>query len=110
MLKNTFNLLNKMQFKVDFMMKYKFGIMAKHKLNCFSSQSKLEELIKSKLKVKELSVIDNSGGCGQSFVIKITSEDFNNKSLIQQHKLMNEILKEELKEIHSIQYFTKQDK
>lgn len=89
---------------------FKFTNIIKNQIFNFSSVSKIEELIKSKLKVKELLVEDNSGGCGSSFIIKITSEDFNNKSLIQQHKIMNEILKEELKEIHSIRYFTNQYK
>lgn len=72
----------------------------------FSSKSILENLIKSNLKVTKLSIEDVSGGCGQAFKVEVASSDFKNKSLIKQHQLLNEILKEELKDIHSITYKT----
>ncbi len=74
--------------------------------NKFSSKQIVEDLIKKNIKVESLIVEDVSGGCGQSFKINVCSSDFNGLSLIKQHKLLNEILSSELKEIHSVTYKT----
>lgn len=63
----------------------------------------LEEKLKNKIKCEELQVEDISGNCGTSFSIKITSPDFKGKTVIMQHRMVNEALKEELKEIHALQ-------
>jgi stress-induced morphogen len=76
----------------------------------FVTKSQLENKLTSSMKIQTLEVIDTSGGCGSQFVIKIKSPDFNGKNLIAQHRMVNEILKEELKEIHSLQLKTEADK
>lgn len=63
----------------------------------------LEEKIKNKIKCEKLEIEDISGNCGTSFSIRITSPDFKGKSMIMQHRMVNEALKEELKEIHALQ-------
>lgn len=73
---------------------------------CFSSKQIVEDLIKKSIKVDSLVVEDVSGGCGQSFKINVCSNDFKGLSLIKQHKLLNDILSTELKEIHSVTYKT----
>ncbi len=72
----------------------------------FSSKQIVEELIKKSIKVESLVVEDVSGGCGQSFKINVCSSDFKGLSLIKQHKLLNDILSSELKDIHSVTYKT----
>lgn len=67
----------------------------------------IEDKLKQNLKdISKLNIADTSGGCGQAFVIEISSSDFQGKSTIQQHRLINGILKEELKSIHSLQLKT----
>lgn len=73
----------------------------------FSDVSVIEKLIKTNLKeVSKLEIIDISGGCGASFSINVSSSDFKGKSIIQQHRMINDILKPELKEVHAIQIKT----
>jgi stress-induced morphogen len=69
----------------------------------FAEKQIVEYLIKSTLKdVTKLNVVDISGGCGQSFNIEISSKDFKGKTLIQQHRLINDILKKEFNDIHAL--------
>ena len=63
----------------------------------------LEEKLKNKIKCEKLEVEDISGNCGTSFSIKLTSPDFKGKSIIMQHRMVNDALKEEMKEIHALQ-------
>lgn len=44
---------------------------------------------------------DLSDGCGGKFEAVIVSEQFNGKSLLQRHRLVNTALQEELKTIHA---------
>ncbi|CAD2219738.1 conserved eukaryotic protein [Angomonas deanei] len=60
-----------------------------------------DKLLKSEtLKPTSVSVVDASAGCGSFFNIKISSAAFDGKTLIQQHRLVNAELKEEIKGIH----------
>jgi stress-induced morphogen len=74
------------------------------------TKTQLEERLRANMKVGKIEVVDTSGGCGSQFVINLKSADFNGKTLIAQHRMVNEILKEELKEIHSLQLKTEADK
>ncbi len=47
---------------------------------------------------------DTSGGCGASFAIFLVSPLFEGKSLLERQRLVNDTLKEELKEIHALQF------
>ena len=46
-------------------------------------------------------VKDTSGGCGQSFDVLVVSSQFEGKSLLQRHRLVNTCLANELKVIHA---------
>jgi len=54
-----------------------------------------------------LEVQDVSGGCGSMYAVAITSERFKGLSVIKQHRLVNEILGEDIKSWHGIQLRTK---
>lgn len=43
------------------------------------------------------------GGCGTFYAISIASEAFRGLSTVKQHRLVNEILKEEIEGIHGLQ-------
>ena len=75
-------------------------------LKTFASKSELEQKLTQKLKIDQLEVVDTSGNCGSSFMIKIKSPDFKGKSVIAQHRMVNEILKDDLKDIHALQLKT----
>lgn len=66
-----------------------------------------EQAIYSKLRdafsPARLEVQDVSGGCGSFYAIEISSTKFKGLGMVKQQKLVNEVLKDELKEIHGIQ-------
>ncbi|KAL5244845.1 hypothetical protein ACI65C_012255 [Semiaphis heraclei] len=47
------------------------------------------------------SVNDDSDGCGAKFSVVVVSDKFNGKTLLQRHRMVNDVLAEELKEIHA---------
>ncbi|CAG9574693.1 conserved hypothetical protein [Leishmania major strain Friedlin] len=69
-------------------------------------QAKLEssEALKP---VQSVRVVDVSAGCGSFFNIDIVSPVFQGKSLIQQHRLVNSVLEEEISTIHGFTLNTK---
>lgn len=66
--------------------------------------SKLEEKFP---KATAISVSDISGGCGAMYQILIESPDFAGKRAVQQHRMVNEALKEEIAAMHGLQLTTK---
>lgn len=46
-------------------------------------------------------VVDESDGCGGKFNVIIVSSEFEGKSILQRHRLVNTALAEELKTIHA---------
>ena len=44
---------------------------------------------------------DTSGGCGQSFEVVVVSSQFQGKPLLQRHRVVNDCLADELKQIHA---------
>ncbi|XP_012890057.1 PREDICTED: bolA-like protein 3 [Dipodomys ordii] len=45
-------------------------------------------------------------GCGAMYEIKIESEEFKEKRTVQQHQMVNQALKEEIKGMHGLRIFT----
>ncbi|KAK7205398.1 bola protein [Myxozyma melibiosi] len=74
-------------------------------------QNDYEKLIASKLhdafEPSQLSVEDISGGCGSMFAIDIVSKSFKGKPMIKQHRMVNEVLAEDLKQWHGVRLTTK---
>ncbi|KAN0097776.1 BolA protein [Tylopilus felleus] len=75
-----------------------------------ASQSTTENTIVAKLTERfspsELAVQDVSGGCGSFFAIKIASDAFKGLPTVKQHKLVTEVLKQEIQGIHGLQIKT----
>ncbi|KAM5319835.1 bolA-like protein 3 [Glossophaga mutica] len=53
-----------------------------------------------------IKVTDISGGCGAMYEIQIESEEFKEKRTVQQHQMVNQALKEEIKGMHGLRIFT----
>ncbi|XP_059798781.1 bolA-like protein 3 isoform X2 [Balaenoptera ricei] len=47
-----------------------------------------------------------TGGCGAMYEIQIESEEFKEKRTVQQHQMVNQALKEEIKGMHGLRIFT----
>lgn len=87
-------------------LKYKNKFLNQFFNRSFASKIEIEKKIRDKIKIENLEVIDTSGNCGTSFSIKIKSPDFKGKTVIAQHRMVNDILKEDLKDIHALQLKT----
>lgn len=77
----------------------------------FASQTEGELRVTQVLKEKfpratAIEVTDISGGCGAMYEIKIESEEFKEKRTVQQHQMVNQALKEEIKGMHGLRIFT----
>jgi stress-induced morphogen len=58
------------------------------------------------LEASQLNVNDISGGCGSMYAIEITSPKFRGISLLKQHRMVSDVLSEEIKTMHGIQIKT----
>ncbi|KAK3562188.1 hypothetical protein QTP86_030183 [Hemibagrus guttatus] len=68
---------------------------------------RITEILKEKFpQASSLKVVDISGGCGAMYEIHIESDDFRGKRIVQQHQLVNQALKEEIKGMHGLRIFT----
>ncbi|KAI4848556.1 hypothetical protein E4T44_03865 [Aureobasidium sp. EXF-8845] len=61
----------------------------------------------SELSPTKLEVQDVSGGCGSMYALDIVSAKFKGLSVIKQHRLVNSVLKDEIKGWHGVQLKTK---
>jgi stress-induced morphogen len=68
---------------------------------------RIRQTLLTALKPTVLDVEDISGGCGQSFHVRVHSAAFVGKSLVQQHQVVNALLREEIAAIHALQLETK---
>ncbi|EMC99253.1 hypothetical protein BAUCODRAFT_50498, partial [Baudoinia panamericana UAMH 10762] len=70
-------------------------------------ERKIFDTVKQELKPTKLEVQDISGGCGSMYALDIVSESFKGLPVIKQHRLVNKILGEEIKNWHGVQLKTK---
>ncbi|KAI5781200.1 bola protein [Geopyxis carbonaria] len=59
------------------------------------------------LEPTRLEVQDVSGGCGSMYAIEITAAAFKGVNMVKQHRIVNEVLAEEIKGWHGMQLRTK---
>ncbi|KAJ3007718.1 hypothetical protein HKX48_008965 [Thoreauomyces humboldtii] len=66
----------------------------------------LHEKLANQLQASKLTVSDISGGCGSMFAIQIASPMFRGVSLVKQHRMVTDLLQEDIKGMHGIQIKT----
>ncbi|XP_017334473.1 bolA-like protein 3 [Ictalurus punctatus] len=72
-----------------------------------AGEIRITKILKEKFpQALSLKVVDISGGCGAMYEIHIESDEFRGKRTVKQHQLVNEALKEEIKEMHGLRIFT----
>ena len=52
-------------------------------------------------------VQDISGGCGSMYALDVVSAQFQGLSIIKQHRMVNKVLGDEMKQWHGVQLKTK---
>ncbi|RCK66394.1 Altered inheritance of mitochondria protein 1 [Candida viswanathii] len=70
-------------------------------------EQKVYDILKKEFDPVNLQVKDVSGGCGSMFAILVESLKFKGLPMIKQHRLVNELLKDEIKQWHGLQLRTK---
>ncbi|KAI5793764.1 bola protein [Peziza echinospora] len=65
------------------------------------SVSSLEDALKDRLGAAHVEVKDLSDGCGQIFEAIIVSSQFTGKTTLARHRLVNNLLKNEIAKVHA---------
>lgn len=71
-----------------------------------AGEKKLADILKQSFSASQIAVKDISGGCGAMYEIFVESEDFRGKRQVQQHRLVNKALGDEVKSMHGLRIFT----
>ena len=56
--------------------------------------------------MQHLILKDQSGGCGQAFLLIVIAEEFNQMKLLERQQKVNQILSEEIAQIHALELKT----
>ncbi|XP_058463296.1 bolA-like protein 3 [Malaya genurostris] len=72
-----------------------------------NSEITLRKTLQSKFPMAtNVVVTDVSGGCGSMYEIYVESTEFKGLSTVKQHRLITEILKSEIKDMHGLRIHT----
>ncbi|SJX66666.1 related to AIM1-cytoplasmic protein involved in mitochondrial function or organization [Sporisorium reilianum f. sp. reilianum] len=71
-----------------------------------AGEQKIRDILTAKFKPSILKVQDVSGGCGSFYAIQLSSKEFKGLSTVKAHRLVNEQLKDVIKDIHGLQLRT----
>ncbi|KDR74117.1 hypothetical protein GALMADRAFT_124399 [Galerina marginata CBS 339.88] len=61
----------------------------------------LEKAIKRAIPVTHLEIEDQSSGCGENYAIILVSEVFQGKTTLARHRMINELLKDQIAQMHA---------
>ncbi|KAF8154022.1 bola protein [Crassisporium funariophilum] len=61
----------------------------------------LEKAIKRAIPVTHLEIEDQSSGCGENYAIVLVSEAFQGKPTLARHRMVNELLKDQISQMHA---------
>eukprot|EP00939_MAST-03C_sp_MAST-3C-sp1_P001376 g1376.t1 len=70
-------------------------------------ESRMEYQLEKALDASSVAVTDISGGCGSMYKVEIESPKFVGVPLVKQHKMVTEVLKTEISEMHGLTISTK---
>ena len=72
-----------------------------------TAEDRIKSILDATFKPTKLVVQDTSGGCGAMFNIEIESTAFSKKNIVAQHRMVNQALAAEIKEMHGLTLKTK---
>ncbi|XP_015584890.1 bolA-like protein 3 [Cephus cinctus] len=71
------------------------------------AEQKMINILRNKFpKAEFIEVTDVSGGCGAMFEVNVVAPEFKGLNTVKQHRIINEALKEEIKDMHGIRIHT----
>ncbi|KAL1413411.1 hypothetical protein Q8F55_001177 [Vanrija albida] len=62
---------------------------------------RIEAKLRASIAIEHLEITDTSANCGSSFALVIVSPDFARKMTLARHKLVNQILADEITQLHA---------
>ncbi|KAI0710369.1 bola-like protein [Fomitopsis betulina] len=82
------------------------------------SRDHLEGAIRSAMPIIHLDIIDQSNGCGENYAVFVVSSAFEGKNTLARHRFINDVLKDQIAQMHAFsqktltpkQYETQRDK
>uniref|UniRef100_M4BXR7 BolA-like protein n=1 Tax=Hyaloperonospora arabidopsidis (strain Emoy2) TaxID=559515 RepID=M4BXR7_HYAAE len=66
------------------------------------AEQAMHTALQQQLKAEHVKVTDVSGGCGSMFDVEVASAQFAGQSRVKQHRMVNEVLREEIKTMHGL--------
>jgi len=72
-----------------------------------SKEAIMQDQLRSALEATEVEVVDISGGCGSMYKVEIESPKFAGVPLVKQHRMVTEILRSDISEMHGLTITTK---
>lgn len=69
---------------------------------CGAYEDKVAQILTSSLSAQHVQVIDKSGGCGESYEVIVRSTAFKGLSAIKQHRMVQDVIKDEIKKWHAV--------
>ncbi|EGF77320.1 hypothetical protein BATDEDRAFT_13976 [Batrachochytrium dendrobatidis JAM81] len=66
----------------------------------------IHEKLANQLQATRLNVKDISGGCGSMYAVEVASPMFYGISLVKQHRIVTDLLRDDIKAMHGIQINT----
>jgi len=64
-------------------------------------QKDLESAIRAAIPVSHLEIIDQSSGCGENYAVFVVSEAFEGRNTLARHRFINDLLKEQIAQMHA---------
>ncbi|KAF6750818.1 bola protein [Ephemerocybe angulata] len=61
----------------------------------------LEAAIREAIPITTLEIEDQSSGCGESYAVVLVSEAFQGKSTLARHRMVNNLLKSHIAQMHA---------
>ncbi|KAH9837812.1 bola protein [Rhodofomes roseus] len=65
------------------------------------SRDHLEGAIRSAIPIIHLDIIDQSNGCGENYAVFVVSPAFEGKNTLARHRFINEVLKDQIAQMHA---------
>ncbi|KAI9439465.1 bola protein [Russula earlei] len=61
----------------------------------------IEQAIREAIPITHVEVEDNSSGCGEKYAVLIVSKEFEGKTTLARHRMVNQLLKSQIAQIHA---------
>lgn len=71
------------------------------------NETDLKNILIKRFPKANVTVHDVSGGCGAMFEVLVEAKEFSGLSVLKQHKMITETLKEQINDMHGLRIHTK---